>query len=230
MLHRINCGFKLFCLTYGLNKRTRDVLISRDSSSVLHAQTRNSIFLISLLDAKKRISLIFFSKLLNYFSNSVSRLSSVSLPPSSCLCLEIGAMRLVGPCRNKRCEAGLGEGVAVFYEPLKFYSSLHRGSLRPRGHHALNKLIIPPPPPSFPNICTTTPQTLPPTDLMDCLLFDVRVRLHHFFPSLALSLCFLPSTCVQWRGGWSDVACLACLYYVLIHFACESMRVLAVHT
>lgn len=188
----------------------------------------------SSLHRRRKPKLCSLSKrMLNSSFNSPLFLLSLFLSPT--LCLEIGAIWLAGPSRNKRCEAGLGEGVAVFYEPLKFYSSLHRGSLRPRGHHALNKL------PSFlhphlPNICLPTlpspphPQTLPPTDLMDCLLFDVQVRLHHFFP-LSRSLCFALHLCsVVWRFDWCGSS--ACLYYVWIRLAwvCESVPVRALHT
>lgn len=126
-------------------------------------------------------------------------------------------MRLARHGRNERCEDGLGYGVAVFYEPLKFYSSQHWGSLRPWGHHALNKLssvLHPTPTPHPPNIClpNPTPETPPPTDLMDCLLFDVLLWLHRFFPFRSLSV-FLPSTCVQWRGSLSD-AVYPCVYTI----------------
>lgn len=63
--------------------------------------------------------------------------------------------------------------VAVFYEPLKFYSSLCWSSLWPRGRHALNKL------PSF----LRTPQyhhsVTDPRNLMDCLLFDLPLPVHN---------------------------------------------------
>lgn len=67
---------------------------------------------------------------------------------------------------------------------------------------------------------------------MDCLLFDVQVRLHHFFPlSLSLSLCFALHLCsVVWRFDWCGSS--ACLFYVWIRLAwvCESMPVRALHT
>ena len=132
-------------------------------------------------------------RMLNYSFNSP--LFHLSLSLSLSLCLEIGAIWLAGPSRNKRCEAGLGEGVAVFYEPLKFYSSLHRGSLRPRGRHALNKLS------SFlhplrPNICLPTlpsPLTRSPPNpsthrLNGLFIVWCSSPTSSFFPSLALPL------------------------------------------
>lgn len=130
-------------------------------------------------------------------------------------------MRLARHSRNECCEDGLGYGVAVFYEPLKFYSSQHWGSLRPWGHHALNKLssVLHPIPP---NIClpNPTPETLPPTDLMDCLLFDVLLWLHRFF-SLPLPLSFfaLHLCSVAWKFEWCGLSVR--LYYLLLNFACK---------
>ena len=146
-------------------------------------------------------------RMLNYsFNSPLFHLSlSRSLFLSLSLCLEIGAIWLAGPSRNKRCEAGLGEGVAVFYEPLKFYSSLHRGSLRPRGRHALNKLS------SFlhplrPNICLPSPLTRSPPNpsthrLNGLFIVWCSSPTSSFFPSLCVS----PSTCVQWCGGLTHV-------------------------
>lgn len=152
---------------------------------------------------------VYFCKMLNYSFNP-------SLDPTSLLPCVRGDL-IGGADRNKLCESGLGDGVTVFYEPLKFYSSLRRCSLQPQGHHALNKL------PSHPTssspisaIPLPLPQTLPPTDLMDCLLFDVRVGLHHFFPSLAPSLFFSWLLCLvvqrsEWCGPSAYLTSTLCL-------------------
>lgn len=144
------------------------------------------------------------SKMLNYSFNYLLFLLVV-------ISLSLCVSRFVQcdwPSRNKCCEARLGEGVAVFYEPLKFYSSLHRHSLQPRGHCALNKL------PSFlypflPNICSSTsphPQNPSTHRLNGLFIVWCSSPTSSFFPlSLFLFPVFLLSTRVQWCRGLSDV-------------------------
>lgn len=142
---------------------------------------------------------------------------------------------LIGrPCRNKRCEAGLGERVAVFYEPLKFYSSLHRGSLRPRGHRALNKLssfLYP----LLPNICLPTP--LPPNPSIHRLngLFIVWCSspTSSFFSPLSRSLSvFCPPLVCSGVEVWGmRFVCMMVLCAdPFCVWVCASMSVLAPHT
>lgn len=140
------------------------------------------------------------------------------------------------PSRNKRCGTSLGEGVAVFYEPLKFYSSLHRGSLRPQGHYALNKLpsFLYRPPPQYLLSHHCPPSSNPSTHRLNGLFIVWCSSLtSSFFPSLSLFLCFLLSTRVRWRGGLSDVVrphvCTGCVdsvcMWVRVHACARTTHV-----
>lgn len=198
-----------FLLIYRWNKW--DMFMNPDSSFVCNTQKWNWYWSSDLTAGKKANKLI------------CPKYQTIPLTPISFSVSVFGdSSDLIGrPCRNKRCEAGLGERVAVFYEPLKFYSSLHRGSLRPRGHRALNKLssfLYP----LLPNICLPTP--LPPNPSIHRLngLFIVWCSspTSSFFSPLSRSLYFALHLCaVVWRFEGCGLS--AWWYYVLIHFACE---------